>query len=49
MKARLNRIWIGVRAFWIGSVVFPIAAVLVFFESVFDGWMFRRTKNRLKK
>lgn len=49
MKARLNRIWIGIRAFWIGFIIFPIAAVLVFFESVFDGYMFKQIKKKLKK
>lgn len=49
MKARLNRIWIGVRAFWMGFVVFPIATIVMLFESVFDGYMFKQIKKKLKK
>ena len=49
MKARLNRIWIGVRAFWMGFVVFLIAAIAIFFESVFDGYMFKQIKKKLRK
>lgn len=30
----LKRVWIGICAFWIGFIIFPLAAIWIFFEVI---------------
>jgi len=45
----LKRVWIGIRAFWIGFIIFPLAAIWIFFEVIWDLIWESRIRNKSKQ
>jgi len=45
---RLNRILLGIKAFWIAFVIFPIAGVLIIAEEIWDYIVEKSIKRKTK-